>query len=63
MSNYDGLDYLLDVPFEAKIKKWMGAYFPSVSYCTTARFEHNGCGWRTALTFRKGKHHSGSKAH
>ena len=62
MSKYDGLDYLLDVPFEAKIKQWMGPYFPSVSYCTTLRFDTNGCGWPAALTFRTGKHPSASKA-
>jgi len=51
-SSNDGLDYLLDIPFESEIKQWMGPYFPTVSYCTTRQFDKNGCGWSAALQFR-----------
>jgi hypothetical protein len=43
MSEYDGLDYLLGVLFEEQTKQWMGEYFPTVRFCTKAKFEHNEC--------------------
>lgn len=36
-------DWLPGAGFEPQIKAWMGAYYPHVSYCTTARFEARTC--------------------
>jgi hypothetical protein len=49
MSQYDALDYLRGITFEQQIKDWMGPYYPSVKYCSTAQFQHDGCGFPAAL--------------
>jgi hypothetical protein len=49
MSQYDGLDYLRGITFEQQIKAWMGPYYPTVKYCSTAQFQHDGCGFPAAL--------------
>lgn len=48
-SQYDALDYLRGVAFEQQIKAWMGAYYPTVEYCSTAQFQKDGCGFPAAL--------------
>jgi hypothetical protein len=36
-------EWLPGFAFEPQIKAHMGDYYPHVSYCTTARFQHNAC--------------------
>jgi hypothetical protein len=48
-SQYDALDYLRGVLFEQQIKAWMGPYYPTIKYCSTAQFQKDGCGFPTAL--------------
>jgi hypothetical protein len=43
LNENDALDYLRGVLFEDQITTWMGEYFPTVRYCTKAKFEANDC--------------------
>lgn len=46
LSPDDALDYLKAPIFESEIESWMGSYFPQVQYCSSVKFERNGCGTR-----------------